>query len=330
MNGEMCIGKLLCWLAGLVTTAVCLGILIYVAARGLPAVSWEFMSQSPEMSLLGRGLTGGILSPLLGTLVLITLGIMLALPWAAAMAVYYAEYAADSWWASLLRLGNDVLAGVPTIVLALFGLVIFSYSQLSFLSIRIEGVENGGAFGRSYLAASITMAVMVLPFVTKALEEAIIAVPSTYREAAYALGVSKWRTIQKVVLPDAYRGVVSGVILGVGRIASDTAIVWFCLGATITYSGPENWWLPQNWAATLRSAGSTLTSYIYYASPVGLGDNAERAYGAALLLIIIILLFNAAANYVNRLARIKSWLFLFRAAKYAKDKEIRDIPAPKN
>lgn len=327
MKREMGAGRLFCWLSGILTTSICLGILIYIAVRGAPALNWDFISKSPEMSLLGDGLAGGILSPLLGTLGLVTLGMMLALPWAVAMAVYYAEYAGDNWLANILRIGNDVLAGVPTIVIALFGLVIFSYPELSFLSIKIEGVENGKAFGRSYLVASITMAVMVLPYVTKSVEEAIIAVSHTYREAACALGVSKWRTIQKVVLPAAYRGIVSGAVLGVGRIASDVAIVWFCLGATITYSGPENWWQPQNWAATLRSAGNTLSSYIYYASPVGEGNNADRAYGAALVLILMILLLNGVANYVSRLSRIKSRLFNARGVECDGENIIEDIPS---
>lgn len=304
MSRKIVAGKMFCWLSGVLTIAICLGILIYVTVRGAPALSWDFISQSPKMVLL-KGLSGGILSPLVGTVMLTTMSIMLALPLALAMAVYYAEYAGDKWGTKLLRLGNDVLAGVPTIVIALFGLIIFSYPELSFLSIKVTGTASERAFGRSFLVAAITMAVMVLPYITKSVEEAIAAVPSTYREAAYGLGVSKWRTIRKVVLPAAWRGIASGTVLGVGRVASDVAIVWFCLGATLTYSGPEKWWLPQNWLDTLRSAGSTLSSYIYYASPVGSGRNTEKAYGAALVLIVIILLFNAVVIYINHLAMFK-------------------------
>ncbi|OPY56006.1 MAG: Phosphate transport system permease protein PstC [Pelotomaculum sp. PtaU1.Bin035] len=304
MSREIGAGKLFCWLSGVLTIAMCLGIIIYVAARGAPAISWDFISQPPKMVLL-KGLSGGILTPLAGTIVLTAMSIILVLPLALTMAVYYAEYAGDNLGAKLLRLGNDVLAGVPTIVIALFGLIIFSYPELSFLSIKVAGTASERAFGRSFLAAAITMAVMVLPYITKSVEEAIAAVPYTFREAAYGLGVSKWRTIRKVVLPAACRGIASGAVLGVGRVASDVAIVWFCLGATLTYSGPEKWWQPQNWLDTLRSAGSTLSSYIYYASPVGNGHNAEKAYGAALVLIVIILLFNAAVYYINGLAAFR-------------------------
>lgn len=299
------LGYWLCLFSAVITLCLCFGIIAFLFLEGAPVINWRFLTESPEITL-DQGLIGGIFSPLVGTILLTTMGILLALPWAVAMAVYLSEYAAEKWWANLLRMGNDVLAGVPTIVIALFGLILFSYPELAFLSMMVEGVEGGRAFGRSFLVAAITTAVMVLPYVCRVVEEAIKAVPFSYREASYALGVSKWRTVRKVVLPAARTGIITGAILGIGRIAADVAIVWFCLGATLNFSGPDNWWEPGNWLETLRSAGGTLTSYIYNASPAGAGNAPDKAYGAALVLIVMILLFNATVHYINRLARMKS------------------------
>jgi phosphate transport system permease protein len=194
---------------------------------------------------------------------------------------------------------------VPTIVFAIFGLAIFTNPGLSFFSTMVEGVENAKAFGRSFLAASFTMSMMILPFVIKSVEESLRSVPATYREAAYALGVSKWRTITKVILPGARAGIITGVVLGIGRIAGDTAIVWLCLGGSMGLTGPQPWWEPQNWMATLQNTGSTLTSYIYYSSPAGEGNSPNKAFGAGLVLIVLILALNALVDYLGRLTRLK-------------------------
>jgi phosphate transport system permease protein len=303
LNKKAGIGPIFCWFSGLLTLAVCLSIIVFLLVKGVPSLSWRFLTTHPEVSLT-EGLGGGILGPLAGTLLLTVMGILVALPWALAMAIYLAEYAGQNWWTDALRLGIEVLAGVPTIVIALFGLILFSYPELSFLSLKVEGVEQGRAFGKSFFAAAITMAVMVLPLVTKTVEEALKSVPPTYREAAYALGTSKWHTIKRVILPAAKSGIATGAVLGLGRIAADVAIVWFCLGAVITFTSPEPWWDPGSWLDTLRHPGATLTSYIYSASPAGTGNDPQRAYGAALVLIALILVLNGLVDYLQRFTRI--------------------------
>ncbi|TLM99644.1 phosphate ABC transporter permease PstA [bacterium] len=297
-------GYIFCWISGLLILILCSALIVYLAVTGAHTVNWSFLTTDPDVST-GEGLSGGILSPLIGTLILTTMGIMLALPWSIGMAVYLVEYGGDAWWAKLLHLGIDVLAGVPTIVIALFGLVLFSYPEMAFLSTMVEGVQEGRAFGRSFFVASITMAVMVLPYITRAIEEAIRAVPFTYKEAAYALGASKWRAIKRVVLPIARPGIINGALLGISRIAADVAIVWFLLGATLTFSGNEPWWAPQNWLSNLRGAGGTLTSYIFYASPAGDGNTPDKAQGAALVLITIILIVNVVSNYLQKFTRVR-------------------------
>ena len=113
------------------------------------------------------------------------------------------------------------------------------------------------------------------------------------------MGATKWRTISKVVLQAARQGVVTGVILGMGRIVGDTAIVWLTLGGTLRMTGIQPWYAPQNWLSTLQNTGSTLTSYIYYTSPAGEGNNFSVAFAASLVLIVIIIILNAATSIIG-------------------------------
>lgn len=298
------IGHTVCWFSGIATIVICLLIILFLSYKGFDSLSWQFLLEDPQPSL-NEAVSGGIFTPIIGTFLLVFMGTLFSLPWALATAIYLNEYPEDNPWIKTLRTGIDVLSGVPTIVFAIFGLAIFTNPSLSFFSTMVEGVENAKAFGRSFFAAAFTMAMMILPFVTKSMEEAIRAVPSAYREASYALGVGKWRTIRKVVLPTARAGIITGVILGIGRIAGDTAIVWVCLGGSMTLSGPAPWWEPQNWLTTLQNTGSTLTSYIYYSSPVGEGNSPNKAFGAALVLVLMILALNALVDYIGRFTRIK-------------------------
>jgi ABC-type phosphate transport system permease subunit len=156
------------------------------------------------------------------------------------------------------------------------------------------------SFGRSFLVAGMTMAVMVLPFVIKSMEEALKAVPTAYIDGALALGASKWRTIHKIVLRAARDGLVTGVILGMGRIVGDTAIVWLTLGGSIRMTGAQPWFLPENWLSTLRNGGGTLTTYIYWTSPAGEGNQFDVAFGASIVLIAIIILLNITAAVIGK------------------------------
>lgn len=299
------LGHTYCWLSGVLTLLTCLLLVVFLVIKGSGVINWQFLTENPQPSF-NEALSGGIFTPIFGTFLLVTLGTLFALPWALATAIYLAEYAdEDNYLINGLRTGIDILSGVPTIVFAIFGLALFTFPGLSLFSTMVEGVENAKAFGRSFLVAAITMSAMILPFVIKSIEESIRAVPSTYRHASYALGVSKWRTIFKVVLPSARAGIITGVILGIGRIAGDTAIVWLCLGGSMALTGPQPWWEPQNWLGTLQNTGSTLTSYIYYSSPVGEGNSPNKAYGAALVLIVVILTLNTFVDLLGRFTRLK-------------------------
>ncbi|ATW26250.1 phosphate ABC transporter permease PstA [Candidatus Formimonas warabiya] len=306
INGKLrdSLGQFFAWASSGLAISVCLGIIVYLFVKGHAQLSLDFLLTEPTASLQD-GTSGGISTPLIGTLLLAVLGMALAFPWALATAVYLAEYAGKNMAVGLLRLGIDVLAGVPTIVIAIFGVAIFTIPQLGFLSSMVEGVEGTNrAFGRSFLVAAITMAVMILPFVIKVCEEAIKAVPHSYREGSLALGATKWHTVSHIVLPSARGGIITGVILGMGRIIGDTAIVWLTLGGTMRMTGIQPWWQPVNWISTLQNTGSTLTSYIYYTSPAGEGNMPEKAFGASFVLIILIVVLNLLTdffgNYKNK------------------------------
>lgn len=289
------IGKFLSWLASSLTIAVCLGIIVYLFIKGNSQINLGFLIHEPGVSK--EVLNTGISTPIVGTLLLTAIGTIVALPWALGTAIYLSEYAPKNKLTEGFRLGIDVLSGVPTIVIAIFGLAIFTNPSFGFLSSMVEGVKDTNrAFGRSFLVCGITMAVMILPFVIKACEEALKSVPGTYREASLAMGASKWYTNIKIVLPAAKNGIITGVILGMGRIIGDTAIVWLTLGGTIRMTGVQPWWSPVNWISSLRNTGSTLTSFIYYMSPAGEGNDKMKAFGASFVLIVIIILINLIAD----------------------------------
>ena len=132
------------------------------------------------------------------------------------------------------------------------------------------------------------------------MEEALKAVPASYIDASLALGATKWRTIYKVAMGAARQGIVTGVILGMGRIVGDTAIVWLTLGGSIRMTGNQPWFMLENWGSTLKNSGSTLTTYIYYTSPAGEGNRFDVAFGASIVLIVIIILLNLIASAMGK------------------------------
>jgi phosphate transport system permease protein len=278
--------------------AVCLFIIGYLLYQGWHAITWKFLTTDPIPSVIAEQ-AGGIRTPMVGTAIVVLGSILLALPISIGAAVYLAEYMNERWWLTrIVRIGLETLASVPSVVFGMFGLAVFTLGYFQFLS--ASGKEGGSmSFGRSYLVVVIVMAVHVLPFVIKVAEEAIRNVPRSLRQGALALGMTKWRTISKVVLPAARSGVATAVVLGMGLAAGDTAIIWLCLGGTMTFA-VDKWWLPVNWLPVLRGAGATLTSYAYFNSPAGDGNSPGAAFGAALVLIVIVLVLNLAAVLIFR------------------------------
>ena len=295
------------WIAVTMVICACLFIIINISIEGIPALSWDFLTTEPTASARNAE-GGGILTPLVGAILLTLLGLLVAFPFSLATAIYLCFYSKKGVLRNVIKMAIDILAGVPTVVIALFALSIFTQPWLAFLSSPVElaGGIVERAYGKSFLVASITMAIMILPFVTKAMEEAIRAVPQSYIEGAYALGANKWRMISQVVIKSAAEGLVTSVILGMGRIIGDTAIVWLALGGTLRMSGTQPWFLPSNWLSTLKNTGLTLTSYIYYTSPVGEGNNYTVAFGASVALIVIIIILNVLTSVIGNISKVKA------------------------
>jgi len=290
------IGYFLSWASMSIVICICIGIFFYIIVNGISQLTPGFIF-SPPNPTSNTSLSGGISTPIIGSLILTLIGIGICLPWSLITALYLNEYAKKSRIASALRMGIDILSGVPTIVFAIFGLAVFTNPKLAFLSQMVPGSDK--ALGRSFFVAGFTMAIMVLPFMIKTCEEALKSVPDSYREASLAIGASKLQTTFKVVIPTAKDGIITAIVLGIGRIIGDTAIVWLTLGDTIRMSGVNSpWWMPSNILTTLKGTGSTLTSFIFYASPAGEGNQTSKAFGAALVLIILIVIINMFTDFI--------------------------------
>ncbi len=283
------------WLSVLLIMSSCLFILVYVMLEGMGVISLQFLIREPDSSALNAQ-DGGILTPIIGTFLLTAIGMLMAWPAALSTALFLVHDSRRGFFSDLIRVAIDILAGVPTVVIALFALALSTSPGLGFLSVTIEGADGmARSYGRSFLVAGIAMAVMILPFVVKTAEEAIKSVPGQYYEASMALGATKWYTVRHIILKSAKPGLVTAAILGMGRIIGDTAIVLLTLGGTLRMTGLQPWWMPDNWLSTIRNTGCTLTSYIHYTSPAGEGNSTDVSFGASFILILVILLLNGIA-----------------------------------
>ena len=184
-------------------------------------------------------------------------------------------------------------------MLAIFGLLVFTQSALGFFSFTAEG---GAVFGRSFFIAGIMMSALALPLIVGATREALQSIPTHVREASYALGKDKISTIRRVLLPASRRGIATGVTLGMGRIAGDTAIVILLLGSTLTNEAEGTTPI----ISTLQGTGTTLTGYVFQNSPTGEGNAAGQAYAAAFILLILVIVMNFVVDMASR-KRSDTW-----------------------
>ena len=284
----------LCWAAGLALCLVAGAIVLYMAYRGVQYLRPSMLVSRPQPSADQRG-SGGFLDPILGTLLLTTIGIAFATPIAVGTAVWLVEYGRPAWLARAVESGIEIVAGTPDIVIAIFGLALFQQSLFAPLSFTAAG---GAVFGRSFLVAGAMMGLIALPMVFGATREGLQAVPRHLREASYALGKTKIATIRRVLLPSVRANISTGAALGMGRIAGDTAIVVVLLGATLQIDPTGG--VPG--LDVLRGTGSTLTSYVYNNSPAGEGAAPEKAYAAAFVLLLIVVALNFGVDLIARRA----------------------------
>jgi phosphate transport system permease protein len=279
----------LCWASGIGLCAVAAAIVGYMLVKGISYLRPEMLVSSPKPSLL-QTQSGGFWDPIEGTLVITVIGTALAAPAGLAIAAWLSEYRRPAGLARAVESTLEMLAGVPSVVLALFGLLVFSQGFLGFLSQR---AENGSVTGTSFLTAGATMAILALPLVVAANCEALTLLPDRLREASHALGKTKATTIRHVLLPSIRPAIATGTVLGMGRIVGDTAIITILLGGG-TNTEPAGGVL-----GTLRGTGATLTSYVFYESPAGEGNSNQKAYAAAFVLLLIVLGLNAAVTRIS-------------------------------
>lgn len=278
------VGVSLCLIAGAIVT--------YMAVRGVQYLDLDLLTQHPLPSLDQRT-SGGFLDPVIGTFILTVLGTVIAAPVGIAVAVWLAEYHRPAWLARAVESGVEIVAGTPSIVLAIFGLLLFSQSIFGFLSFTAEG---DAVFGRSFWTAGAMMSLIALPLIIGATREALQAIPIHVREASYSLGKDQISTIRRVLLPGSRAGIGTGITLGMGRIIGDTAIVVVLLGASLELQGVGD----TEPFSTLKGTGGTLTSYVYNNSPAGEGNAPEKAYAAAFVLLLAVLLLNFAVELLAR------------------------------
>lgn len=265
------LGKAFLWFCAAVTVLSLLLVLAYVTFKGAPGVSWKFLTASPE----DMGRKGGVFPAIVGTLFLVVLGTAIATPLGVGAGLYLAEcVSAKSRLGEVLRFGIETLAAVPSIVFGLFGYALF---------VKVLKPVTGGT---TLLSGALTIALMILPILTRATEEAVRAVPVSYREASLALGATRGQTVFRVVLPAAAPRIGSAIILGVGRIVGETAALLFTLGGSPL--------VPRS----IFEPARTLAMHLYLVVlEVGAMD---MGFATAFLLMVITLGLNLAVDAVSR------------------------------
>lgn len=284
-------GYALCWAAGLTLCAIAGAIVLFMLIKGISYLRPSLLVRSPSSSP-SQSASGGFLDPIEATLIITTIGICIAAPVGVALAAWLSEFHRPAWLARLVESAIEMIAGVPSVLLAIFGLLVFAPHFLAFLS---QTSANGIVYGKSFLIAGIMMSVLALPLIVGASREGLAQIPRHVREASYALGKTRATTLRRVLLPSIRANIASGVTLGIGRIVGDTAIVVILAGGTLQLTSTGGTPI----LSTLRGTGSSLTSYVYYNSPVGEGHAPQKAYAAAFLLLMVVVALNLVVTLLS-------------------------------
>ena len=288
------IGLAICWFLGLLFCAIAISLTVYLFIQGIKFVK-PSMLVTPANTAFSENQSGGFSDALIGTMIVAVMGMSIALPLGVAIAVWLSEYGRPAPLARVVEATIEAFAGIPSIVLALFGTLLFSSTLLGFLS-RTSG---GVVFGRSFFAAAALLSIVALPLVVASTREGLNAIPQHVREAAYAVGKTKASTTWHVLLPTSRPQIATGTMLGLGRIIGDTAIIVVLLGATLNFNPADN--TPV--LGYLRGTGTTLTNFVYQNSPTGDLNQPHKAYAAAFVLLLMVLALNGAVDVIHRRAR---------------------------
>ncbi len=269
-RGEAAALKAIVWIAGIATMAILIFLVLYILINGLPHIKPSLFSihyNSQNVSLFPA---------MINTLTMVGLSLLFAGPIGIFSAVYLAEYAKrGSKFVAFIRLTSETLTGIPSIIFGIFGMLMF-----------VDALH----MGYSLLAGALTLALMILPVIMRATEEALHAVPDSYREGSFGLGAGKLRTIFKVVLPSAAPGILAGVILGIGRVVGETAALIYTAGTVAQ--------IPKN----IMGSGRTLAVHMYSLWTEGM--NVDQSYATAVILLVVVIILNfisdAIAKCVNK------------------------------
>lgn len=261
--------KTLIYLAAMASILLLIGIMGYVFVRGLPQLSWQFLS-TVQSSLKG---TFGILGNIVNTIYIIVITLLIAAPVGIGSAIYLNEYAKPGRLVRAIEFTTEILSGIPSIIFGLFGMVFF-------------GTTLG--LGYSVLTGSFTLTLMVLPLITRNTQEALKTVPDSYRSGALGIGATKWYMIRTILLPSAAPGILTGIILSVGRIVGESAALLFTAGSGFL--------LPKNLFGKLFESSGTLTIQLYLSMQKAKYD---QAFGIAVVLLIIVLGINVLTRYLT-------------------------------
>ncbi len=264
----------LIYLSASVSVLLLIGIILYVFVKGVRCVNWTFLTTVPS-ALQG---TTGIAGNIVNTLYIIILTLLIATPIGVGAAIYLNEYAKPGRVVRLIEFTTEILSGIPSIIFGLFGMVFF-------------GMKLG--FGYSILTGSLTLAIMVLPLITRNTQEALKTVPESYRSGALGIGATKWYMIRTILLPCAMPGIITGIILAVGRIVGESAALLFTAGSGYLLPNAANG--IGGWLRKILESGGTLTIQLYLSMSKAQYD---VAFGIAVVLLVIVLLINLLTKYL--------------------------------
>jgi len=292
------LGLAFAWFMGLLFCAICAAIVIYLLVQGIRYLQPSMLWTNPQAGST-QNASGGFLAPLLGTLLVTAVAMLLATPIGVGVAVWLSEYARPRPLARVVESTVEMFAGAPSIVLALFGVILFRASFMGFLTEKTGAV----VYGKGFFPAGAMLSLLALPLVVTSVREGLQAIPNHVREASYAVGKTKITTIRRVLLPTVRPDIITGSMIGAGHAIGDTAIIVFLLGDTLTLQGVGN--VPL--LGTLRGTGSTLTAYIFDNAPTGDLNQPNKAFAAALVLLAIVLIINVVVDIFGRKARELKW-----------------------
>ena len=256
-----------------VVVGILFSIIGFIVIKGIGVINWEFLTTAPE-----DGMTkGGIFPSIVGTFYLVVGSMLVAFPIGVMSGIYMSEYASNKHIKRIIRVMTNNLGGIPSIVFGLFGMALF---------------VNRLNFGDSIIAGSFTLGLLALPLIIRVTEEALQAIPDSFRQGSLALGATKLQTIRKVVLPAAFPNIMTGLILSIGRVSGETAPILFTAAA---------YFLP-NLPNSIFNQVMALPYHLYVIATSGTDLEATQpmAFGTALVLIVIVLMMNLIANFIRR------------------------------